>query len=166
MFSGDEEDLILSATCKKVKGRTVFKISSNSKWIKKKSPFYVGFCAEGSAKKTYIAYKIGSRPDNCVGCMQIVADVGTEHVTLPPVANPDFAFSEDPAFPIPSDALTLSVTRGPAAEQPEFEQIGLFLRDESFMSAVQVAEDEYSLDVGNPLSQFQAFCIVCVLTHK
>lgn len=166
MFSGDEEDLILSSTCKKVRGRTVFKVSSNSKWIKKKSPFYVGFCAEGGVKKTFIAYATGSRPDVCVGCAQIVVETGMEHVTLPPESTPDFAFSEDPAVMIPSDAVTLTISRGPAAEHSDFEQIGVFLREESLMSIVQVAEDEYRFDMSGHLSQFLGFCIICVLTHK
>jgi hypothetical protein len=167
-FTSDEDTLVVAATAKKVKSRLLFKISASSKDIKKKSPCYLGLCSEGTVKKTYTGYKVlPARPTQFITTVKIITDVEPEQVLLPPPGKSEFAFPDSPDVPLPSDVVTLSCVHDKDTTllaDPSYEQMRLLTKDTQVMFMKQSAVDEFEIEVRNPLSPYQAFCIACVLT--
>jgi hypothetical protein len=164
-FTPDEDTLLLAATVKKIKSRTHFKISASSKDIKKKSPCYLGLCSEGAIKKAFTGYKVfPAKPTAFLTAVKILTDAEPEQVLLPPRDKPDYAFPDSPDIPLPTDVTTLTCIREREVTQPTFEHIRLVLQEELIMSIKQTGVEEFQIQIGAPMSVYQAFCVACVLT--
>jgi hypothetical protein len=164
LYSADGEDLIASAKSRKAKGRLAFKVSTNALDIKKKSPFFVGLCAESESRRTFFGYKaFPGLPAAFHGTVRICCDRGSECVVLPPAGDPDYAFPELPGAEFPAGVQSLSVAR---AADGDRESVTIARRDEVAMIVRQTGEDEFAVDCRAPFTPFQAFCAACVLTTR
>jgi hypothetical protein len=166
LYSSDLEDLILAAKPKKIKHKLSFKMSTNSLEVKRKSPFYVGICAESEIKKTFFGYQVYvDHPATFKGRIRICCEAGNECVLLPPLEDPEFTFKEA-VTELPPGVLTLSVGRTADQEKSEFETITINRGDETLLSIKQTREEEFEVDCREPFTPFQAFCAICVLTSR
>lgn len=162
-FSQDQEDLIISATSKNKKG-IIYKMSLNSREIKRKSVWYAGLCSDVQTKKIFT----GSFP-NKPGCMshaiKIDCTESDAQITLPPLNAQNFLFSDSQPQ---EDLIILAASKEKDLENstnPDLYTIKVYLGEQKPLIIHQIADDEYEIQISHPLTIFQAFCIVCVLTN-
>ncbi|OHT13339.1 hypothetical protein TRFO_16543 [Tritrichomonas foetus] len=169
-FTEDTENLIVAATVKKNKG-TIYKFSTSSKDVKRKSPFYVGLCSDAQTKKVFIGAKsYPEKPGLLFNSIRITTgdeEVGDPIILAPP-SDQDFRFPETPETPLPNDAFFLvakKINDITNVTNPEYYTVQVLLGEETVLSLHQIAEDEFEAEISYPLSLFQAFCIACTLTN-
>ena len=170
-YSEDTEELILAATSKKSKGLT-YKISSNSKDIKRKSMFFIGLCSDVQTKKIFLGTKsFPEKPGVPIPTIRFDTSndwtTGNKVMIAPPEAK-DFQFPTEIEAHAPEGAFSLNakILQDTANADKEFINISVtFRNDETALKMHQIAEDEFEVEMTYPLSIFQSFCLACVLTN-
>ena len=82
-YTEDQEDLIISASYKSKKG-TTFKMSLNSKEIKRKSLWFAGLCSDAQTKKVFIG-SYPNKPGSMAYSIKIDCNEENAQSTLPPL---------------------------------------------------------------------------------
>ena len=158
-YTPDLQDLVICASAKKVKSGSSFKISTNSKEIKKKNCFYVGLCSDFQTRKQFVAYKIDpKKPNLFMSAVKIVLTGGSGVVLLAPAnAKADFQFPTDPDQQKMDKDLVWEIrTDGESS-------VRLRRGGKNLLTIVQTDSDEFEVEVAGPMSIFQAFCVTCIV---
>ncbi|KAK8900456.1 hypothetical protein M9Y10_002783 [Tritrichomonas musculus] len=161
-FSEDQEDLIISASYKNKKG-TTYKMSLNSKQIKRKSLWYAGICSDIQTKKIFLG-SFPNKPGSMAHAIRIDCNEENPQILLPPMNSENFIFTDMPQEGTIPLASSKSNDIG-NSENPNFISINIFNSNQPVLTIHQIAEDEFEVQISYPLTIFQAFCIACVLTN-
>lgn len=162
-FSEDQENLLISASFKNKKGM-IYKMSLNSKEIKRKSLWYAGICSDVQTKKVFVG-SFPSKPGSMSHAIKIDCTEPEPIISLPPLNAQDFTFSEQQAQEDLTNLVAVKDNDIDGAFNHDFCSIKVNLGDQTPLYIHQIADDEYEVQILYPLTIFQAFCIACIMTN-
>lgn len=162
-FSADQEDLIISASSKNKKGM-IYKMSLNSKEIKRKSLWYVGLCSDVQTKKVFIG-SFPNKPGSMSHAIKIDCTEPDIRISLSPLNVQNFLFSDTQTQEDLINLVSFKDKIIDDSSKSDFNSIKVKLGDQVPLIINQIADDEYEVQITYPLTIFQAFCIACLLTN-